>query len=323
MLKKKLVALVGIVTIAAAALTGCTDSGVSVAGKDGSLTPITVGVIPIVDTAPLWLGVKEGFFKEVGLDVTIKTASGGAAIVPAVVSGEYQIGFSNTLSLMVAVEKGLPLKVVSPAVASTGDTKADFGAIVVRNDSPIKTMADLSGKTVSSNSLGNINDTIVKTLIDQAGADSSKTKFVEVPFPNVAAALDSKQIDAGFVVEPFVTSATAAGYRVVGYNYASFDPKLDVAAYFSTTDYIAKNEKVIKAFQSAMKKSLEFSQANAQKVRDIVATYTKTDPAVLAKMVLPTWPSAVNQAAQQKLADAALKYGALKKAADLKSLFGN
>src|SRR5690606_19632350 len=113
--------------ITALVLTGCTDSdapapGSSADGDSVDLTPVTVGVIPIADTAPIYVGDAQGFFADEGLDLTIETATGGAAIVPAVVSGDYQFGFSNQLSLMVAADKGLDIKMVSSAVATTGDT---------------------------------------------------------------------------------------------------------------------------------------------------------------------------------------------------------
>lgn len=80
-----------LVAIAALALSGCTDSEAPTgdststgdAGSTTELTPVTVGVIPIADTAPLYLGDAQGFFEEEGLDLTIETATGGAAIVPS------------------------------------------------------------------------------------------------------------------------------------------------------------------------------------------------------------------------------------------------
>ena len=56
-------------------------------GGEAGLTKVSVGVIPIVDCAPIYLGDKQGFFKEEGLELDIQTATGGAAIVPGVVSG--------------------------------------------------------------------------------------------------------------------------------------------------------------------------------------------------------------------------------------------
>ncbi|MFD0472469.1 ABC transporter substrate-binding protein [Nonomuraea thailandensis] len=74
-----------------------------------------VSVIPILDVAPVYLGDQQGFFAAEGLKLELVTAQGGAAIVPAVVSGQVDFGFSNFTSLIVAASKGLPLKVVAPA----------------------------------------------------------------------------------------------------------------------------------------------------------------------------------------------------------------
>src|SRR5690606_4457573 len=53
----------------------------------GGLEQITVGVLPIVDTAAIYLGVDQGFYEEEGLDVELEVASGGAAVAPGLTSG--------------------------------------------------------------------------------------------------------------------------------------------------------------------------------------------------------------------------------------------
>lgn len=314
MKKLRLIGFAAISLVLVSACSSSPDSSSPSSSGGDELTPVTVGVIPIADTAPLYLGQEQGFFEDEGLELTIETATGGAAIVPAVVSGDYQFGFSNLLSLMVASEKGLPLEVVSAAVATTGDTSSDFGAIIVKGDSPIQTLADLNGKTVSSNSLNNINDTVVQTIIDEDGGDSSSVSFVEIPFPDAGAAVDNGQVDAAFVVEPFVTSAIANGNRVLSYGYAEFDENLDVAAYFAST---TEDPELVKKFQAAMTKSLEYAQDNPDAVRDIIATYTETPADVLAEIVLPTFPTEINEEAATALGDAAVEYGVLTKAPDM------
>ncbi|MEW1962626.1 ABC transporter substrate-binding protein [Microbacterium sp. NPDC077644] len=311
--------------ITALVLTGCTDSDAPAGGdtSDGGsgdsaeLTPVTVGVIPIADTAALYLGEDQGFFEDEGLDLTIETATGGAAIVPAVVSGDYEFGFSNQLSLMVAADQGLDIQMVSSAVATTGDTTKDMGAVVTKADSGIASPADLAGKTVSSNSVGNINDTAVRSVVDESGADSSTIEFVEVPFPDAIAAVENDQVDAAFVVEPFVTAAVDAGLEVVTYAYADFDPKLDIAAYFALNSVDAD---LLSKFQAAMQKSLEYADANPDAVREIMATYTSTPPEVLANITLPKYPTEFDRASSEKLAAAALEYGVLKAEPDFDAL---
>ncbi len=85
--------------------------------------------------APIYLGKEKGFFSSRNIDLTLTPAQGGAAIVPAVVSGQYQFGFSNVISLLVSQQNlGPVLKVVSNGNNSTGNPSADFGGVVVKAD---------------------------------------------------------------------------------------------------------------------------------------------------------------------------------------------
>src|SRR4051812_17431691 len=81
-------------------LSACGGGDDDQATDSSGTAKVTVGVIPIVDVAPIYLGIKQGFFKDEGLQLKLETAQGGAAIVPGVVSGQYQFGFSNTVSLL-------------------------------------------------------------------------------------------------------------------------------------------------------------------------------------------------------------------------------
>lgn len=311
----------------ALALTAC--SGSSPDGKapsaasnkaDGKLTPVKVGVIPIVDVAPIYLGVEQGFFKSEGLDVKLELAQGGAAIVPAVMSGQYQFGFSNTTSLLLASSQGLPLKVLTAGAVSTGKTGADFGAVVAMPDSGIKSAADLAGKTVAVNTLRNIGDTTVRAVIDKAGADPGSAEFVEMGFPDMPAAVNDGQVDAAWIVEPHLTRAIRAGAEVVSWNFADTDPDLLVAAYFTSGQRMAEDPETVKSFTAAMKKSLEYAQANPDAVRTVLDSYTEIDPAVKDAMHLPRYVPEADPAAIKRLADLGLKYGMFDKAVDTSKL---
>jgi NitT/TauT family transport system substrate-binding protein len=291
-------------------------------GGGGDLMTVKVGVIPIVDTAPLWLGKEKGFFKDEGINLEITTTTGGAAAVPGVVSGDFDIAFGNVVSLMVAADKGLPLKFITNGTTTSGE-KPDFSGVVVPKDSPIKSAADLAGKTVSVNNLNNIGDTTVRKVVEEAGGDPKSIKFVEVAFPDAPAAVERKQVDAAWILEPFLSAAVAKGARVVSYNYTEFDPKLDIAGYFTKQETVEGKKDMVEKFTRAMNKSLEYAQGNPQEVRDIVGTYTKIDAAARAKMVLPKFVPEFNRDAATKLGEAAVSYGTLKKAPNLDELLPN
>ncbi|MFC5001044.1 ABC transporter substrate-binding protein [Dactylosporangium cerinum] len=305
---------------AALVLSGCGGGSSTDTTSSAGTTKLKIGVIPIVDVAPIYLGIKQGFFSAEGLDVTLETAQGGAAIVPGVVSGQYQFGFSNTTSLLLASSQGLPLKAVAAGVASTGVEGKDFGAVIVKADSPIKTAKDLAGKRVAVNTLKNINTTTINNVVQKAGGDPSTITYVELAFPDIGAAIAKGDVDAGQVVEPFLTIGTGQGNRQVVSNYAGTDADLTVGMYFTSQQYASQNPKVVAGFTAAMKKSMEYAAAHPDDVRAILSTYTKIDPTVQQNLTLPKWPTAVDRDAVQLLGDLAKKDGLITKPLTLDTL---
>lgn len=293
-----------------------TGAGTASGGAPGNtgLTKVTVGVIPIVDCAPIYLGDKQGFFKEEGLQLDIQTANGGAAIVPGVVSGSFDFAFSNLISVTVAKDKGLDLKFVANGASTTGEAGKDVGGVVVPAGSSIQSPKDLAGKTVSVNNLSNIGDTTIKSVIEKDGGDAKSVKFVEVAFPDAPAALANKQVDAAWILEPFLSKAVADGGKIVSSNFVGMSPELDIAGYFTKADTIKGKAELAQKFTRAMNKSLEYAQAHPQEVRDIVGTYTKIDEATRANMILPRYRVEFNKDAFETLGAAAAKYGTLTKA---------
>jgi hypothetical protein len=70
--------------------------------------------------APIYLGKQKGFFSSRGIDLNLTAAQGGAAVIPGVVSDQFQFGFSNATPLMIAASKNLPLKITNAGDSSTG-----------------------------------------------------------------------------------------------------------------------------------------------------------------------------------------------------------
>jgi len=286
----------------------------------GQPDKISAGVIAIVDVAPIYLGKQKGFFSQRNIDLTLSTSQGGAAIVPGVVSGQFQIGFSNMTSLLLGASKGLPIKIVSNGVASTGAAGKDYSGVVVKADSPVRTAADLAGRRVSVNTLQNIGDTTVRASVRKAGGDPKAVKFVELAFPDMPAALQAGRVDAIWVVEPFLSAATTAGGRVVASNYVDTAPDLTVAAYFTSKQLATSNPDLVKRFTEAMAQSLSYAEAHPDEVRQVLGTYTQISPEVAAKLTLPKWPAEINRQSVQTLADLAVGDGLIEKAPDINAL---
>jgi NitT/TauT family transport system substrate-binding protein len=316
------VAFGAVVMVAAVvAVTGCgSSSGGGGGGEKGKPATLQVGVIPIADVAPLYLGIKKGFFKQQKLTIKPKQAAGGAAIVASTVSGENQIGFSNTTSLLIANSKNVPVKLIAQGVAGAADTKHAWDAVIVKKGSPIKSAKDLEGKTIAVNTLQNVGPLTINTALKAQGVDYKKVKYAEIPFPDALGALDAGRVDAAWEVEPFVSLGKSQGATPILYPYEQTAPKLTVASYFTTKQYLAQNEDAVARFVTAMNKSLTYAQSHPAEVRKIVLTYTKIPPAAAQKMSLAQWSPDIGRPTIEKQAQLAKEYGFLKKEPDLDDL---
>ena len=298
------------VAIGALVFAGCGgDDESSSGGGAGQPATLKVGVIPIADVAPLYVGIEQGYFKDEKLTIEPQIAEGGAAIATSVLSGDFQFGFSNVVSLVTARSKKLPLRIVAQGASGHKTEQDAFDTLLVPKDSAIKEAQDLEGKTVAVNALNNIGPLSINYAVEQAGGDPKKVKYIEVPFPDMIAALEAERVDAAWVVEPFASQGQAGGARSIFAPFEAVSPDLTVATYFTTEQYIEQNEDVVDRFVRAMEKSLAYAVDNPEATRKVVLTYTKIPEAAAQKMKLPNWNPEYNDASIDKTIELAQKYG--------------
>jgi NitT/TauT family transport system substrate-binding protein len=308
-------------TVCALVFAGCGGGDTaSSGGGAGKPATLKVGVIPIADVAPLYVGMQQGFFKDEKLTIEPKIADGGAAIATSVLSGDNQFGFSNVVSLVTARSKKLPLRIVAQGASGYKTEKDAFDTLLVPKGSAIKQAKDLEGKTVAVNALNNIGPLGINYAVEQAGGDPKKVKYIEVPFPDMIAALEAGRIDAAWVVEPFASQGQAGGARSIFAPFEAVSPDLTVATYFTSEQYIKQNGDVVNRFVRAMEKSLAYAAANPEAARKAVLTYTKIPPAAVQKMKLPNWNPEYNDASIDKTIQLAQKYGFVEKPVALDDL---
>jgi NitT/TauT family transport system substrate-binding protein len=300
----------GLLTCAGLAACGGGGGG---GGSEGKPVTLKVGVLPIGDVAPIYLGAKKGFFKQEKITIKPQVMQGGAEVTAGVVSGDLNLGFSATEPLIVASSKGIPVQIVSQGVQAATSVGEAWDGLMVKGDSQIKAPKDLEGKTVAVNALKSMNELCLRAVLTRKGVDPSKVKFVEVPFPEMTSALDAGRVDAVTAVEPFVSQAKAGGARAVLSYFAGLQPKLTVATYFGKSQYIEQNGDVVTRFARAMKKSLVYAQGHPSEVRKIVPTYTKIPAKVAQKMKLPYWSSDLNRPSIDLVASETKRAGFIKK----------
>ncbi|MEA2177392.1 MAG: NitT/TauT family transport system substrate-binding protein [Solirubrobacteraceae bacterium] len=308
-MRRLLTALAVVALLALGACGGDDDETASSGGSgSGEVTKVKVGVLPISNVAPLYVGMKQGFFEEEGLEVEPVPAQSGNEIVTAMVSGDLQFGFLGFVPMMAAVSKELPLKVV--ASSDTGAEKAEdeWTVIVVGKDSPIKDVADLAGKTIAVNALKGVGEVDVKAALDKRGVDPDSIKLLEVPFPEMPAALERKRVDAIWAPEPFLSSVLGDGGREIEAPLTTLGPNYPNGTYSTTEKQLAEDEDVVAAFTRAINKSMQYATENPDAARATIPEFSQIPKEVAEKIRLPLWPVPIDTAKVSELGDYAVKY---------------
>jgi NitT/TauT family transport system substrate-binding protein len=308
---------------AALAVAGCGGGG-SGGGGGGSeqqgTTRVKIGVLPISNVAPLYLGIQKGFFRAERLDVQPSPAQSGNEVAAAMISGADQFAFLGYVPAMSARSQNLPIKVIANADNGAEDAAHEWTVIMVRKDSPIRNVKDLAGKTIATNAIKGVGEVVIKAALDKRGVDPNSIKLLEVPFPEMPAALDRKRVDAIWAPEPFLTQVLGEGAREIEAPLTTLGKRFPNGTYATTEKYIGENRDVVERFARAMNKSSAYASSHPEEARAMIPRFTKIPPAVAQKIRLPLWPTEIDRGQLQQLANYAVRYKVIKQAPALDEL---
>jgi NitT/TauT family transport system substrate-binding protein len=291
-------------------LAGCggDDESPSAGGENG-VTKLNVGVLPIGNAAPLYLGMKKGFFREERLELSPQMAQSGNELVTTLLSGHSQVAFLGYVPVIVARAKDLPVKVVANADNGADTAQDEWQVIVSRKGSDIREPADLQGKTVAVNALRGVAEVAIKAALEKEGVDPGSVKLLEVPFPEMPAALQARRVDAIWAPEPFLTQSLGQGAQEVLAPYPVLGKAFPNGTYATTEKYLGQNEDVIERFARAMNRSSKYATDHPDEARAVIPTFTKIPAAAAEKMRLPLWPTEIDRAQLEQLIGYTQKYG--------------
>ncbi|MGJ3507131.1 ABC transporter substrate-binding protein [Enemella sp. A6] len=304
--RKRLMGVVAGLAAAMLVMAGCGDGGGPAEGEQQKT--LSIGMFPVVDATPGQAAKIKGIFEKNGLDVTIKDTTGGVQAISSVAAGEFDIAFSNYVSIILAADQGLPLQ-----IASGNNTGNRDHTVMAKADSPIKSPRDLEGKKVAVSHLRNIGVLAISNAVAEDGGDPKKVTYVEMPFPDMQAALERGDVDAIWVVEPFMAAGKEAGHQVVVENFSGAFEGIPVSGWVTTKEFAERNPDTIEAFMKSIDEASEIINEDEEARIEAVEAFTRVDAKTLESMVLPKWTGEVDKDGLNTLAEAMVKYEFLEK----------
>jgi NitT/TauT family transport system substrate-binding protein len=203
----------------AAALIGCGLAASSTAWADAF--PIRVGWVqtpghmaPIIEA----LGKKHPeIFKHLGKSYLLQPVhfNGTTPQIQAQAINELEIASQATSALALAITNArLDLRIVADVVAD-GHEGYFSEPFVVLADGPIKTIDDVKGKRIATNTIGSASDSAMRAMFRKSNIKDSDFTTIETSFSNMPAMLDGGKVDMIGVLPQFADMLKDPKYKVL------------------------------------------------------------------------------------------------------------
>jgi NitT/TauT family transport system substrate-binding protein len=287
--RKRVSAALGAIVLACLATLASAraQDGLAAIGGTGKpeKTDILFAMTQTAEQAAFVLALQEGYFKDEGLNVTWKMR-GGANAVTSLVSGDSDMTTVTWLQLLLVMKQGVSLRVV----AETSRSGVGLAAFVVKPASTIRGPADMIDKKLGVITKNGVCDFILNDKLREERVDYSSIRYVNVPISDMIPTLLSGGVDGVCLPEPLLSPAKDSGdVRQVVDLFTGTHDNWPVTSYAVSTAFSEKNPNTVGAFQRALRRAQKLADAQPDKVRAVVPSYTPISAELAKKMSLPTF----------------------------------
>lgn len=221
----------------------------------------------------LYVAEEKGYFKEEGINLDIQFPANATDPIGMAASDQVTMAITYQPDVIVArTEQNVGVKSVGTIV------REPLNRVVSLAESNIKSPKDLEGKTVGYTGIP-LNESIVKTMVEEDGGDPSKVELVDVGF-ELNSTLISKRADAvvGAYINHEVPLLEFEGYQTANFDLTEYGvPSFyELIAVTSDKTWEEKPE-LIQAFWRAAEKGFEDMKADPDEALDILMAHQETE----------------------------------------------
>ncbi len=254
--------------------------------------------------------------KAKGISVQWTLFPAGPQILEALNAGSVDLGSTGEAPPIFAQAAGAPLVYLGH---EPSNPKGE--GILVRKDSPIKTVADLKGKKIALNKGSNVHYFLVKAL-ESAGLKYSDVNVVYLKPADARPAFEQGSVDAWAIWDPFYTSAKRALQARIIKDGQGLVANREF--YLASRDLVKQYPDRIKILLEELNRVDSWARANPTQVAELLSPQLGIDVPTL-KEITVSRPYGVNHPLksdvinyQQSLANVFFKLGLIPKNINVK-----
>jgi NitT/TauT family transport system substrate-binding protein len=315
-------ATVAIVSAAALTAAACSSSSSqsSAPSATGQATHlananVVVAAVPATGAAGLYIAEQRGLFAAAGLHVTIESSVSAADVIPDLINGSVNVSLGQWTSAIAVAARGIGLRALGPG--NSGGPGLE--EVVVAAHSPVKSLAQLKGKTIAVNALSGLSQLVTDSALAKAGVSPGQVHYTVIPFPDMAGALAAHRVDAALMIQPYLAKAAHQVTMLADIDQGA-TADFPITGYIATAAWVQKNPAVAAAFIRALGQGQKLAATSRAAVNQAVVKYVGVTPQAAATMTLGAFPLSVSAADLNRVASLMQSYGLLPKSVNVSSV---
>lgn len=253
--------------------------------KSQSDNTVRVTIQRATTALPLVVADKKGFFTKNDLAVKWSVSQVQISDSIATLGRQFDVTMGTQPAVIAAVGQGVPIVVITGGGLDT--KKVQTSDIVASKASGVTSFKQLEGKTVGTLTLtGNIHYALLNVL-HKEGVDIKSIRWVSGTVPQLPDLLKAGRVDAIEEIEPFATSAAAAGGVSLGDPFRSVGDRAYIGIWLAQRQWADGHKDLVLRFNRALSEAAGWIEQNHDEAKQVLSSYTGLKGPVLDRVPIP------------------------------------
>ncbi|WP_127491013.1 ABC transporter substrate-binding protein [Paenibacillus glycanilyticus] len=269
--------LLGAVLLLTSMLAACGSNGGQAASSEGQVT-VKIGLLKNVTHAPGFVALKKGYFQDqFGKNAKIEVTAfdNGSDFSTAIATNQIDLGYVGPGPAINQYLKSKNFRIISGS--------NNGGAVLIAGkDAGIKSVKDLTGKTVSIPTKGSTNEISLRLLLQQEGlkvaTDKSGVQIITRAPADTLVAMRQKEVDATLIPEPWGTQMVEEGTGVVLVDWDKIPPNdgdYPLTILMASDKFLKEHRDLAKGAIKANKQGIDFINEHPDEAYTLISDELK------------------------------------------------
>lgn len=208
---------------------------------------------------PWYVALEKNYFKDEGLDIEVILTPGADKVASSVLSNDAQIGFSGP-EATIYVYNNSKEKLISFASLTKKDGQFIVGDCSLKDSFKL---TDLENKSILAGRSGGMPLMMFEYALHMSNVNKQNVKIdTSVEFAGLTGAYIAKQGEFVNLFEPNATTLENEKLGCVLSSLGNLTGNVPYTTFYAKEEYIKNNKELIKKFNKALNKGLEFTKNN-------------------------------------------------------------